>query len=81
MCVCVCVCVCVCRKKLRSSPELSFGNSVYQIRFEQKDEFPLFGHSYSFYLEESIDNCVEYVSHFGVLQRFAVFCSFIPPRD
>ena len=56
---------------MRESQGLSYGNSVYQITFEQKDTFPLFGDAYSFFLKESIDNCVEYVSHFATLERFA----------
>ncbi|KAF5386724.1 hypothetical protein D9615_001830 [Tricholomella constricta] len=41
--------------------DLSFGNSVYKIRFEQRDEKPTFGHKYWFYLRDAVDDVPEYV--------------------
>ncbi|GLB35337.1 putative class I-like SAM-binding methyltransferase superfamily, mRNA cap 0 methyltransferase family protein [Lyophyllum shimeji] len=41
--------------------ELSFGNSVYKIRFEDRDERPTFGHKYWFYLRDAVDDVPEYV--------------------
>lgn len=38
-------------KKLRHADGLEFGNSIYKIRFEQKDSYPVFGHKYWFQLE------------------------------
>lgn len=63
-------------KKLRSIPAdsptpLSFGNSIYTIRFDQKDDFPTFGHRYTFRLEDAIDDCPEYLVHWGTLVEIA----------
>jgi hypothetical protein len=41
--------------------DLSFGNSVYQIRFEDRKARPLFGHKYWFTLEDAVDNVPEYI--------------------
>ncbi|KAF8061515.1 mRNA capping enzyme-domain-containing protein [Lyophyllum atratum] len=41
--------------------ELSFGNSVYKIRFEERDEKPTFGHKYWFFLRDAVDDVPEYV--------------------
>ncbi|EAU88166.2 mRNA capping methyltransferase [Coprinopsis cinerea okayama7 len=41
--------------------ELSFGNSVYKIRFEQRDSRPTFGHKYWFFLQDAVENVPEYV--------------------
>lgn len=57
------------RKKLKASPGLKFGNSIYSIEFEHKDSFPIFGHKYWFCLEDAIDDCPEYLIHFPTLQR------------
>ncbi|RKP10391.1 mRNA capping enzyme-domain-containing protein [Thamnocephalis sphaerospora] len=58
-------------KKLRSVDGLSFGNSVYNIRFDQKDHYPTFGHRYIFHLEDVIESCPEYLVHFPTLARLA----------
>ncbi|KAI9016776.1 guanine-N(7)-methyltransferase domain-containing protein, partial [Hyaloraphidium curvatum] len=59
-------------KKLRASPGLEFGNSIYSIRFDQKDEYPVFGHRYWFQLEDAIDDCAEYLIHFPTFERIAL---------
>lgn len=41
--------------------ELSFGNSVYRIRFEQREPRPIFGHRYWFFLQDAVENVPEYV--------------------
>ena len=43
------------------SEDLSFGNSVYKIRFEERTSRPLFGHRYFFYLEDAVENVPEYI--------------------
>ncbi|KAJ1678632.1 mRNA cap guanine-N7 methyltransferase [Spiromyces aspiralis] len=60
-------------KKLRSlkGNELEFGNSVYKVRFEQKDRWPVFGHMYWFTLHDAIDDCPEYLVHFPTFRRLA----------
>jgi len=42
--------------------ELSFGNSVYKITFENK-QHALFGQRYSFFLLDAVDDVPEYVVH------------------
>jgi mRNA (guanine-N7-)-methyltransferase len=42
---------------------LEFGNSIFKIRFERKDQYPIFGHRYWFQLEDAIDDCPEYLIH------------------
>ncbi|KAI0244210.1 mRNA cap guanine-N7 methyltransferase [Massospora cicadina] len=58
-------------KKLRASSDLKFGNSIYSIKFESRDKFPIFGHKYWFCLEDAIDDCPEYLVHFPTLERLA----------
>jgi len=40
--------------------ELSFGNSVYKITFENRER-PVFGHKYWFFLQDAVENVPEYV--------------------
>ncbi|KIJ69474.1 hypothetical protein HYDPIDRAFT_79871 [Hydnomerulius pinastri MD-312] len=44
-----------------SSTDLSFGNSVYKIRFEDRQSRPLFGHRYFFFLEDAVEDVPEYI--------------------
>ena len=41
--------------------DLSFGNSVYSIKFESRHPRPLYGHRYSFFLEDAVDDVPEYI--------------------
>ena len=52
-----------CRSKLGQLPgdELSFGNPVYRIRFDSKEEQPLYGHRYWFFLRDAVEDVPEYV--------------------
>ncbi|KAJ7905295.1 mRNA capping enzyme-domain-containing protein [Mycena olivaceomarginata] len=43
------------------APDLTFGNEVYKIRFEDRTHTPLFGHKYWFYLQDAVENVPEYV--------------------
>ncbi|KAJ7172680.1 mRNA capping enzyme-domain-containing protein [Mycena filopes] len=45
------------------APDLTFGNSVYKIRFEERAQArpPLFGHKYWFYLKDAVENVPEYI--------------------
>lgn len=58
------------RKRLKASPTLEFGNSVYRIRFDTKDHFPTYGARYHFYLEDAVDS-PEYLVHIPTLQKYA----------
>ena len=59
------------RRDLASLPgeQLAFGNDFYQVRFdpaqpEKKQLCPPFGHRYTFWLKDAIDECDEYVVDF-----------------
>jgi len=62
--------------------ELSFGNSVYKITFENRER-PVFGHKYWFFLQDAVenvpeyvvrwDNFVQYVFHFTTFVFITVF--------
>ena len=41
--------------------DLSWGNDVYTIRFEERDKKPIFGHKYTFFLRDAVENVPEYV--------------------
>lgn len=43
-----------------NSEDLSFGNSVYKITFDNRER-PLFGHKYWFFLQDAVENVPEYV--------------------
>ncbi len=43
------------------APTLSFGNSVYSIKFESREPRPLFGHRYSFFLQDAVEDVPEYI--------------------
>lgn len=50
----------------------SWGNSLYRIQFEElppKSLDPPFGHQYSFFLEDAVENVPEYVVPFNSLQQ------------
>ncbi|KAI0695410.1 mRNA capping enzyme-domain-containing protein [Cerioporus squamosus] len=51
--------------------ELSWGNSVYKIRFEDRHNRPMFGHRYWFYLQDAVDDVPEYVVHWDNFVRMA----------
>ena len=52
--------------------DLTFGNSVYKIRFENRAGRPIFGHRYHFFLRDAVEDVPEYVVHWDVLARFAL---------
>ncbi|KAF8758837.1 mRNA capping enzyme [Rhizoctonia solani] len=52
---------CFCILNQLPGDETSFGNSVYSIRFDSKQEQPLYGHRYWFYLKDAVEDVPEYV--------------------
>ncbi|KAJ1569517.1 mRNA cap guanine-N7 methyltransferase [Cladochytrium tenue] len=58
-------------KKLRAADGLRFGNSIYSVTFEQKTEYPIFGHRYNFELADAIDDCPEYLFNFPTMIELA----------
>ncbi|KAG6335884.1 hypothetical protein ID866_3221 [Astraeus odoratus] len=61
-----------------SVTDLSFGNSVYKIRFEDKRSRPLFGHRYYFWLKDAVDNVPEYIVHWNNFVHVAAEYSLYP---
>lgn len=51
------------------APELSFGNSVYKIRFDDRENRPLYGYKYWFYLKDAVDDIPEYVVHWKNFEK------------
>ena len=57
------------------SKDLTFGNSVYKIRFEDRENRPIFGHRYWFYLQDAVDDVPEYVVHWDNFVRYVIALS------
>lgn len=58
-------------KRIKECKEAdSFGNSVFNIKASSKDNFPLFGAKYMFYLEGVVD-CPEFLVHFPTMEALA----------
>ena len=70
----------VCRERLNSIPEdeseLSFGNSVYKIRFGDRDNQGLYGHRYWFFLKDAVEDVPEYVVHWDSFVKSVTSCLF-----
>lgn len=58
------------RRRLKESDDLSFGNDVYTVTFDSKEEFPLFGCKYDFHLEGVVD-CPEFLVNFEMMKILA----------
>ncbi|CAL8299547.1 unnamed protein product [Lota lota] len=57
-------------KRVEASESLRFGNEVYQVTFEQKGVYPLFGCQYHFSLE-GVVNVPEFLVYFPLLEEMA----------
>ncbi|XP_065674921.1 mRNA cap guanine-N7 methyltransferase isoform X1 [Hydra vulgaris] len=57
-------------KRIKSMESDSFGNSVYNIKPDSKDNFPLFGAKYMFHLEGVVD-CPEFLVYFPAFEKIA----------
>ncbi|XP_014675833.1 PREDICTED: mRNA cap guanine-N7 methyltransferase-like [Priapulus caudatus] len=55
-------------RRLREADDCSYGNSVYKITFNDKEDFPLFNCQYSFYLEGVVD-CPEFLVYFPLFVK------------
>ena len=55
----------ICRHRLSEIPEdaedLSFGNDVYKVKFDDRDMTPRYGHRYTFFLQDAVEEVPEYV--------------------
>ena len=56
-------------RRLEKSEDLSFGNDVYKVTFEKKDDYPLFGCKYDFHLEGVVD-CPEFLIYLPLLEKY-----------
>lgn len=54
-----------CSSRLEEIPEdqpsLQFGNEVYRVKFDTRDPTPRFGHRYTFFLQDAVEEVPEYV--------------------
>lgn len=65
---------------VKDADGLSFGNSVYKITFEKRDDKPVFGHKYWFFLQDAVENVPEYVVRWdNFVQYVSYFISFPTP--
>ncbi|KAI0086653.1 mRNA capping enzyme-domain-containing protein [Irpex rosettiformis] len=68
--------------RLEAIPEgelnLSFGNSVYSIRFEERHHPALYGQRYWFYLKDAVDDVPEYVVHWDNFVKLADEYGLVP---
>ncbi|KAF9533370.1 mRNA capping enzyme-domain-containing protein [Crepidotus variabilis] len=58
----------------------SFGNSVYKITFDNRsgNDRPIYGHKYSFFLEDAVENVPEYVVHWDNFVQLASEYGLVP---
>ncbi|KAI0340167.1 hypothetical protein BDW22DRAFT_445562 [Trametopsis cervina] len=61
----------------KDDESLTFGNSVYSIRFEDRSR-PLYGHRYWFNLVDAVDNVPEYVVHWDNFVKLADEYGLVP---
>jgi len=61
-----------------NTEDLSFGNSVYQVRFEERTQKPVFGHKYWFSLQDAVDNVPEYVVRWDNFVQMAAEYDLFP---
>lgn len=63
-----------CSQNLRDIPEdassLTFGNAVYHITFDDRSKFPAFGHRYTFYLQDAVEDVPEYVVQWDAFESY-----------
>lgn len=54
------------------APSLTFGNEVYRITFDDRSKFPQFGHRYTFYLQDAVEDVPEYVVQWDAFEVLAL---------
>jgi len=63
---------------LTDRDDLSFGNSVYKITFEKRDDKPVFGHKYWFFLQDAVENVPEYIVRWDNFVQMAAEYKLFP---
>lgn len=58
-------------ERLKKSSSLTFGNDLYNVRFEQKENFKTIGTKYYFTLTEAVPDIPEYLVRFKLLEKVA----------
>ncbi|KAF9466382.1 mRNA capping enzyme-domain-containing protein [Collybia nuda] len=61
-----------------NSTDLTFGNSVYKITFDEREEKPLYGHKYLFFLRDAVENVPEYVVNWDNFVKMAAEYDLVP---
>ncbi|KIY67719.1 guanine-N(7)-methyltransferase [Cylindrobasidium torrendii FP15055 ss-10] len=51
--------------------DLEFGNDVYKIKFDERQHEGLYGHKYSFFLQDAVDDVPEYLVHWTPFVKLA----------
>ncbi|KAL5533036.1 ABD1 [Sanghuangporus sanghuang] len=51
--------------------DLSFGNSVYRIKFDDRERRPVFGHRYTFFLRDAVEDVPEYIVYWDNFVQMA----------
>ena len=59
----------------RDPNDLSFGNSVFRVKFDDRERKPIFGHRYSFFLRDAVEDVPEYIVHWDNFEQYAVIIS------
>lgn len=54
---------------------LVFGNSVYSVKFDTREHDSMYGHRYTFYLQDAVEEVPEYVVYWDNF----VACVFLVP--
>ncbi|KAL1755332.1 mRNA capping enzyme-domain-containing protein [Schizophyllum commune] len=58
--------------------DLSWGNSVYNVKFDERTHDSNFGHRYWFYLQDAVDNVPEYLVHWDPFVKLAAEYGLLP---
>lgn len=67
-------------EELNPSTELTFGNEVYKITFDSQDTTPRFGHRYTFFLQDAVEEVPEYIVYWDMFinlaEEYGLECTF-----
>ncbi|KAI5826034.1 hypothetical protein K523DRAFT_312160 [Schizophyllum commune Tattone D] len=58
--------------------DLSWGNTVYNVKFDERTHDSNFGHRYWFYLQDAVDNVPEYLVHWDPFVKLAEEYGLLP---
>lgn len=57
--------------------DIVFGNEVYRIKFDERDLTPRYGHRYTFFLTDAVEEVPEYVVHWTSFVQSVSFSSHL----